>query len=143
MLDNTQFLPLHTQKLVIIDELWLYTALPAAASFLEGVSRRGRKRNVTLLLNSQRLADVLENSAGKAVIENCASKIMLRQDESTIKQASQTIGLSPAEMEALLELNQGQGLIVAGDIHLPIDFIASQNEYAIFTTKPTERNPPT
>ncbi|MDR0461678.1 MAG: ATP-binding protein [Nitrososphaerota archaeon] len=143
MLDNTKFLPLHIPKLVIVDELWLYTALPASASFLEGVSRRGRKRNVTLLLNSQRLADVLENPAGKAVIENCASKIMLRQDESAIRMASQTIGLSSAEMETLLELNQGQGLIVSGDIHLPIDFLATNEEYNIFTTKPTERSPPT
>jgi len=142
MLDNTKFLPLHIPKLVIIDELWLYTALPASASFLEGVSRRGRKRNVTLLLNSQRLADVLENPAGKAVIENCATKVMLRQDESAIKMAGQTIGLSTTEMETLLELNQGQGLIVAGDIHLPIDFLATNQEYNIFTTKPTERSTP-
>ena len=139
MLDNTKFLPLHVPKLVIIDELWLYTSLPAAASFLEGVSRRGRKRNVTLLLNSQRLADVLDNSAGKAVIENCATKVLLRQDESAIRLSGQMIGLSVAEMENLLELNQGQGLITAGDIHLPIDFMATNEEYNIFTTKPTER----
>jgi hypothetical protein len=143
MIDDTKFLPLHIPKVVLIDELWLYTSLPASASFLEGVSRRGRKRNVLLLLNSQRLADILENQAGKAVIENCATKVMLRQDESAIKQAGQTIGLSNNEMETLLELNQGQGLIVAGDIHLPIDFIATQQEYNIFTTKPTERSPPT
>ncbi|MDR0460815.1 MAG: ATP-binding protein [Nitrososphaerota archaeon] len=143
MLDNTKFLPLHVPKLVVIDELWLYTSLPAAASFLEGVSRRGRKRNVILLLNSQRLADVLDNSAGKAVIENCATKVLLRQDESAIRMAGQVIGLSVAEMETLLELNQGQGLITAGDIHLPIDFIATQQEYEIFTTKPTERTLPT
>jgi len=143
MLDNTQFLPLHIPKLVIIDELWLYTSLPASASFLEGVSRRGRKRNVLLLLNSQRLSDILENSAGKAVIENCATKIMLRQDESAIKLAGQTLGLSLTEMETLLELEQGQGLLTAGDIHLPIDFIATQNEYTTFTTKPTERIHPT
>jgi len=139
MLDNTKFLPLHTPKLVIIDELWLYTALPASASFLEGVSRRGRKRNVILLLNSQRLADVVENQSGKAVIENCATKMLLRQDESAIRLAGQTLGLSHTEQEALLELNQGQGLITAGDIHLPIDFLATQEEYSLFTTKPTER----
>jgi len=142
MLDNPKFLPLPVPKLVLIDELWLYTSLPASASFLEGVSRRGRKRNVLLLLNSQRLADILDNQAGKAVIENCATKIMLRQDESAIKLAGQTIGLSIAEMEALLELEQGEGLITAGDIHLPIDFIATPKEYAVFTTKPAERGNP-
>ncbi|MDR1992842.1 MAG: DUF87 domain-containing protein [Nitrososphaerota archaeon] len=139
MLDNTSFLPLQVPKLVIIDELWLYTALPASASFLEGVSRRGRKRNVILLLNSQRLADVFENSSGRAVIENCATKVLLRQDESAIRLAAKTLGLCGAEMEALLELEQGQGLITAGDIHLPLDFLATQEEYEVFTTKPSER----
>jgi DNA helicase HerA-like ATPase len=141
MLDNPKFIPLHIPKIVIIDELWLYTNLPASASFLEGVSRRGRKINVTLLLNSQRLANVLKNPAGKAVIENCATKILLRQDESAIKLANQTLNLSTNELEALLELGQGQGLITAGDIHLPIDFLATQEEYQIFTTKPTEQKP--
>ncbi len=139
MLDNTQFLPLHIPKLVVVDELWLYTSMPASASFLEGVSRRGRKRNVILLLNSQRLADVIENQSGKAVIENCATKTLLRQDESAIRLAGETIGLSPAEMEALLELGQGQGLIITDDIHVPVDFVATKDEYAVFTTKPTER----
>jgi len=139
MLDNPQFLPLHIPKLVLIDELWLYTSLPASANFLEGVSRRGRKRNVTLLLNSQRLADVIENQSGRTVIENCATKMLLRQDESAIHFAGQTLGLSNAEMEVLLELGQGQGQIVAGDIHLPVDFLATDEEYGIFTTKPTER----
>jgi hypothetical protein len=82
---------------------------------------------------------VLENQSGKAVIENCATKILLRQDESAIRLASQTLGLSPTEMESLLELGQGQGLIASGDIHLPIDFLATNEEYKIFTTKPTER----
>jgi type IV secretory pathway VirB4 component len=98
---------------------------------------------VTLLLNSQRLADVLDNAAGKAVIENCATKVMLRQDESAIRLAGQTIGLSATEMENLLELEQGQGLLLSGDIHLPIDFVATQKEYAAFTTKPAERSQPT
>jgi hypothetical protein len=82
---------------------------------------------------------VVENQSGKAVIENCATKMLLRQDESAIRLAGQTLGLSHAEQEALLELNQGQGLITAGDIHLPIDFLATQDEYSVFTTKPTER----
>ncbi|MCL2135616.1 MAG: DUF87 domain-containing protein [Candidatus Bathyarchaeota archaeon] len=143
MLDNTKFLPLHIPKLVLIDELWLYTSLPASASFLEGVSRRGRKRNITLLLNSQRLADIVENPSGRAVIENCATKILLRQDESAIRFTGQTLGLSNTEMETLLELGQGQGQITAGDIHLPINFLSTDEEYTVFTTKPTERINPT
>jgi hypothetical protein len=139
ILNNPTFLPLHVPKLVIVDELWLYVSTPASAAFLEGVSRRGRKRNITLLLNSQRLADLIESSAGKAVIENCATKILLRQDESAIHQAANTIGLSIAETETLQEQKPGQSILITDDQHTPVDFITTKNEYTLFTTKPTER----
>jgi len=139
MLDDPNFLPLHLPKLVAVDEVWLYTATQASANFLEGVSRRGRKRNVAFLLASQRLGDVLETRAGKAVIENCATKILLRQDESAIRLVTETIGLSDREMDMLLGFQPGQGIIVAEDVHVLANFLATQDEYALFTTKPTER----
>jgi type IV secretory pathway VirB4 component len=139
MLDSAQFIPLHVPKLVVVDELWLYTSTPASASFLEGVSRRGRKRNILFLLNSQRIGDVLESAAGKAIIENCATKILLRQDESAIRLVSDAVGLSPAEAEALLEFQPGQGILMTEETHIMVNFLASKDEYATFTTKPTER----
>jgi hypothetical protein len=139
MLDSAQFIPLHVPKLVVVDELWLYTSTPASASFLEGVSRRGRKRNILFLLNSQRIGDVLESPSGKAIIENCATKILLRQDESAVRLVAEAVGLSPAETEALLGFQPGQGILVTEDTHVMVNFHASSDEYALFTTKPTER----
>jgi len=141
ILEDQTFLPLQTPKLVIADEVWLYTSMPASARFLEGVSRRGRKRNVVFLLNTQRVADVLEGAGGKALVENCASKVLLRQDEAAVSLVGETFGLSDVEKEAVLEFQPGQGILIAENVHIPVDFTATREEYALFTTKPTEISP--
>ena len=139
MIDNPQFIPLQDPKLVIVDEVWMYLTMPAAARFLEGVARRGRKRNVIFVVNSQRASDVLEGAGGRALAENCATKILMRQDESAIKSVEEAFRLSSYEMDAILDFEQGQAILVAEDIHIPVKFMATRDEYALFTTKPTER----
>jgi len=139
MIEDSNFLPIQIPKLVIVDEVWLYTSIPASSRFLEGVSRRGRKRNVVFLLNTQRVADVLEGAGGRALVENCASKVLLRQDEASMGLVSDTFGLSDAEKEAIIEFDPGQGILIAEAVHIPVDFIATKEEYALFTTKPTEK----
>jgi hypothetical protein len=139
MLDNPQFIPLQDPKLVIVDEVWMYVSMPAAARFLEGVSRRGRKRNIIFINNTQRASDVLEGAGGRALVENCATKVLMRQDESAIKLVGEAFGLSNYEKDATLEFKPGQGILVAENIHIPVDFLAGKDEYAIFTTRPAER----
>jgi len=139
LLEDPNFLPLHVPKLVVVDEVWLYTSMPAAAAFLEGVARRGRKRNVFFVLNTQRVADVMESSGGRALLENCASKVLLRQDEAAIKLVGEIVDLSPAEKEALLEFAPGQGVLIAENVHIPVNYIATKDEYKVFTTRPTEQ----
>jgi hypothetical protein len=139
MLDNPDFIPLQNPKLVIVDEVWMFVAMPSAARFLESVARRGRKRNVIFLTNTQRAADVLEGAGGKALIENCATKVLMRQDEAAIKLVSDVFRLSPAEADAILDFKPGQAVLIAEDVHVPVNFYATPEEHALFTTKPAER----
>ena len=136
MLNNAEFIPIHTPKIVIVDEVWLYTSIPAAARFLESVARMGRKRNVAFILNTQRIMDVLDE--GRALLENCATKILLRQDESAAGTLMEAFALSEAEIDAVLSFQTGQGLLIAENIHVPVDFTATDEEHKIFTTKPSE-----
>jgi hypothetical protein len=139
MLDSPDFIPLQTPKLIIVDEVWMFVAMPSAARFLESVARRGRKRNVIFVTNTQRVADVLESAGGRALIENCATKILMRQDEAAIKLVSDVFRLSPAEADAILDFKPGQALLIAEDVHVPVNFYATPEEHALFTTKPAER----
>jgi type IV secretory pathway VirB4 component len=139
MLDNPDFIPLQNPKLVVVDEVWMFVAMPSAARFLESVARRGRKRNVIFVTNTQRAADVLEGAGGKALIENCATKVLMRQDEAAIKLVSDVFRLSPAESDAILDFKPGQAVLIAEDVHVPVNFYATPEEHALFTTKPAER----
>ena len=139
MIDNPNFIPLQDAKLVIVDEVWMYLAMPAAARFLEAVARRGRKRNVIFIVNTQMASDVFAGAGGKALAENCATKILMRQDESAVKLVAEAFGLSSYEMDAVLEFEAGQAILIAENIHIPVRFMATKDEYALFTTKPTER----
>ena len=138
MLNNTEFIPLHVPRVIIVDEVWLYTSIPPAARFFESVARMGRKRNVAFILNTQRAMDVLEGSGGRALLENCATKVLLRQDESAVRTVGEAFALSESEIDAVLSFGQGQGLLIAENIHVPVDFLATKEEHILFTTKPSE-----
>jgi len=131
-------LPRHQPKLIIVDELWLYVVLPVSAAFLEQVSRRGRKRNVIFVLNSQRPADVLDSPAGRAALENCATKILLKQDETAVDLVAKTFGLTDAEKEAVTDYSPGEALLMSKGIRAQVKFLATPDEHATFTTKASE-----
>lgn len=144
MINDESHLPRAVQKVVVVDEAWLYLAIPAAARFLERTARLGRKRNVCFIINTQRAADVLGESdekpgLGRSIIENSATKVLLRQDELSADVVARAFGLSEREREHLVELDSGNGFLIAQNVHVPIKFIASEEEEKIFTTRPSDR----
>jgi energy-coupling factor transporter ATP-binding protein EcfA2 len=139
MIDAGDIIPLQDPKLIIVDEVWMFTQLPAAARFLEGVSRRGRKRNLIFLLSTQRALDVLGSESGRTVLENCATKVLMRQDESAVRTVGEAFRLSNHEVDAIADLPVGRGILLAEGARVPVNFIASREEYTLFTTKPVER----
>lgn len=131
-------LPRDRLKVVIVDEVWLYTTLSASASFLEHVSRRGRRRNVVFVFASQRPDDVLASEAGRAAMQNCATKVFFQQDESTAELVRSTFGLTERESDESKDFLPGRAILMARGIKVPLEFISTPEEYVRFTTKPTE-----
>jgi len=135
-------LPAYTPKVLLIDEAWLYFSVPTAAKFIETVARMGRKRNIIFLVNTQRPADILGesgmSSSGRTVIENSATKIILGQDPISSDIVAKAFNLSDYEREFVLSCRPGEGILVVKDFHVPVKIIPSEEEYRLFTTKPTE-----
>lgn len=128
-----------TPRLVIVDEAWLFMEIPSAATFLEKVARLGRKRNCILIVNTQRPADMIEKPAGRTILENSATKIIMRQDDANKKIIGEIFGLSELEMEIAVDLQRGEGLLITETTHAWTQFMAtSEEEYALFTTNPSE-----
>jgi len=138
-----------TPRLVLVDEAWLFMAIPSAAAFLEKAARLGRKRNCILLINTQRPADMIGDpragalsataAAGRTILENSATKILMKQDDANRRIVGEAFGLSEQEMDMVVDLPQGEGILITETTHAHVQFMASsQEEYQLFTTKPTD-----
>lgn len=73
------------KRLVIIDEAWdLLANSMAVAEFMEKGFRRFRKYNGAGIVVTQSINDLQKTDAGKAIAENAANSLILKQKESTI-----------------------------------------------------------
>jgi len=126
-------------RLLIVDEAWHMLQYPAGAAFLERVARGARKHWLGLVTATQDVQDVLGTQAGHAILTNSATKLLLKQDTTTIAPVVQAFDLSRHERHLLLSAGTGQGLFFCRGSHLPLSIVASPREHAIATSRPAER----
>lgn len=114
-------------KRVLIDEAWMLLPYPEAVDFLNTMSRRARKRNVSLTVVSQKFQDFYENKSVQVVLTSADTKLFLAQDKSEISYLKEVFKLSEGEENFLLTCQRGEGLIKIG------------YDSAIMAIKPTQR----
>ena len=73
------------KKRVLVDEAWMLLPYPEAVTFLNTMSRRARKRNVSLAIISQRFQDFYEKPEVQTVLTSSEIKLLLAQDKSEIQ----------------------------------------------------------
>ena len=102
----------NRRKLVVIDEAWnLMRDTQGAALFIEHGFRRFRRFNGANLMAAQRIEDFYETAAGKAALDNSATRFLLKQEEATINelQKNQRLPLSPEGYKLLKTINTVEG----------------------------------
>ncbi|MCQ2910661.1 MAG: ATP-binding protein [Clostridia bacterium] len=100
------------KKRVVIDEGWLFARYPHAATFLEEIARRGRKYRISLVIASQMINEFLANDSGKAVINQCATKFVMKQDPAVARQVADYLLLSSNCREMMSNFTPGQGILL-------------------------------
>ena len=115
------------KKRVLVDEAWMLLPYPEAVDFLNTMSRRARKRNVSLAVISQKFQDFYESKEAQAVLTSSDTKLFLAQDKSEIDYLKEVFKLSEGESNYLLTAGRGEGLLKVG------------NETAILEIRPTQR----
>lgn len=100
------------KKRVIVDEGWLFAKYERAANFLEEIARRGRKYKICLVIASQMINEFLATDSGKAVIHQCATKLIMKQDPSVAREVTDFFVLSSRCAELVSMFSQGQGLLL-------------------------------
>ncbi len=126
-------------RLLIVDEAWHMLQYPAGAAFLERVARGARKHWLGLITATQDVQDVLGSQAGHAILTNSATKLLLKQDTTTIAPVVAAFSLSRQERHDLLSAGTGNGLLYCRGSHIPLRIIASAQEHSIATSRPAER----
>ena len=126
------------QRLLIVDEAWYMMKNQDSASFLYGIAKRARKYYLGVTTITQDVEDFLNNDYGKAIITNSSIQILLKQSPAAIDKVGEVFYLSEGEKNLLLACDVGHGLFFAGSNHVSMKVVASQEEYNLITSKPSE-----
>jgi len=126
------------RKVFVIDEAWLLLQYPQAAERIFEIVKTSRKYNMSFIIITQEVNDLLGSPAGNSVLANTAWKLLLRQDPSVIDTVTRTFKLNYGETMLLMNAQPGEGLLMAYNNHIPLKVIASPKEYDIVTTKPAD-----
>ncbi len=74
----------NRKKIVIVDEAWDLLTQGDVAKFIESAYRRFRKYGGSMIIITQSVNDLYNNSSGKAIAENSATTMLLGQKPETI-----------------------------------------------------------
>lgn len=126
------------RRLLIVDEAWYMMRYPDSAAFLQGIAKRCRKYYLGLTTLTQDIEDFLSSDYGKAILSSSSMQILLKQGSSEVEALAKTLNLSEGEKQYLLTAQVGEGLLFAGQNHVTAQFVASQFEYDLVTSKPQD-----
>ena len=100
-----------SNKMVCVDEAWMFMKWPESAKFLETLARRGRKHNTGLIVASQHIEEFITKEEGNAVISSCASRLLLAQSPTIVDQIVDVFHLPSGVREILQVFAPGEGLL--------------------------------
>lgn len=126
------------KRILIVDEAWYLMQHKDSASFLRGIVKRSRKYYLGVTTITQDVDDFLATPYGKEIVTNSAIQILLKQHPAAIDQIGKVFYLSEGEKQLLLSANKGQGIFFAGQNHVLIEVIASEDEHKLITSDPEE-----
>lgn len=118
-------------KLLIIDEWWKMAFDPIAANKSLEISKLARAYGCSMVIATQQMSDILAVENGKygnAVLNNCAAKILMGMKKKDIDSVRDMVGLTDAECRRIERFKAGQGLFIAGENRMPLQFNPSETE---------------
>ncbi len=126
------------KRLLIIDEAWYFMKHSDSASFIYSMVKRARKYYLGITTITQDVEDFLRNDYGKAIVTNASIQFLMKQSSASIPVLAETFFLSQGERQLLVTSDVGEGVFFAGQNHVAIRVVASDEEHSLITTDPEE-----
>lgn len=121
-------------RLLVIDEAWIMMQSKVAWNFLFQLTKRARKFGLWVTTITQDVEDFLRSERWKPIVSNASLQLLLRQSTASIEWLEKVFGLSEAEKQLLVAANIWEWLMIAGNQHVWVKILASQNEKEFITT---------
>jgi hypothetical protein len=134
----TQMKKSKTRKMLVIDEAWTILSSGEQSEYVLRLIKTCRKFNLSLVMITQDVEDVLSSRAGRAVLTNTATKILIKQDTAILDEIVKQFTLNDAEKRFMKIATSGRALLIAETARIPIYIHASPEEHRIITTRPDE-----
>ncbi len=126
------------KRILVIDEAWWLMQHEDSAKFVFALVKRCRKYYLGVTTITQDVNDFLTSIYGKAILNNSAIQMLLKQSPSSIDLIQKTFLLTQGERYLLLESGVGEGIFFAGNKHAAIKVVASYVEDQIITSDPRQ-----
>ncbi len=126
------------KRILVIDEAWWLMKRKDSADFIYALVKRCRKYYLGVTTITQDVNDFLVSNQGKAILQNSALQLLLRQTPAAIDLVQETFQLTEGERYLLLEGGVGEGIFFAGDRHAAIKVVASGMEDQLITSDPQQ-----
>jgi type IV secretory pathway VirB4 component len=126
------------KRMLIIDEAWYFMQHPDSAQFIYSMAKRARKYYLGITTITQDVEDFIHNDYGKAIVSNASIQFLMKQSTASIPALADTFYLSEGERQLLVSADVGEGIFFAGQNHVALRVVASQEEHEVITTNPEE-----
>lgn len=126
------------KRILVVDEAWYMMRYPDSAAFLVEMVKRARKYYLGVTTINQDVEDFLGKDQGKMIISNSSMQVLLKQAPASIETLGKVFNLSQGEKRLLVTAGVGRGLFFAGNTHVAMRVVASDEEHRLITTNPQE-----
>lgn len=129
---------IRKRRILVVEEAWYMMQRADSAEFMYSMAKRARKYYLGITTISQDVDDFLSTDYGRAVMNNSAMQVLLKQSQTAIDKIEAVFKLTSGERDFLLRCNIGEGLFFAGNQHVAIKGVSSLAEHRLMTTDPKE-----
>ena len=131
-------------RLLVVDEVWSMMQSAEGSGFIVSMAKRARKHKLGLWAITQDVQDLLttnismgiDGNAGRALLQNSACKLLLRQDPAISDTVAETFDLPDSIVRWLISSPRGSGLLISDEGNFPISIEATPEETEIIEWQP-------
>ena len=124
----------QVEKFWFFDEWWLLAKNEIGAEKSMEIAKIARSFGCSMVISTQDMQDIMhiaDGKYGKAVLNNCESKIILQLKKNEALAVRELVDLTNKEFENIVNYKPGNGLLIAGQNRMSLQFNPTKTEQLV------------